>query len=954
MKQARPLFRWLLVLVVLMSTAPALIPAGAAAQDDETTGGVEQYRAQIRLQRSVYGPEEGVLVHDAAIIANSTAGVDLQNFYARARFTVPYDSEEQPWDAGLNFRIGRDQSWRVVVNSEGRWFAGLGGNLTLVDGPVENLELAVGEENEIEIVADGPVAYLAINREEVAQIDISRRAVSGDIAVGTTYSDSTTNVGAEMEFSRFQIWELDPSRGLEMPAGAVALMEDGRDQADLSEPLAGPVNGALEESSESINVTLLGVETEDFYARVDVTNPRDGSEQPFDFGIGFRDTGGDEQFRLVIASDGTWYFKFGVEPPLAAEEFTGFDAADGATNVLEIAVQGDLGVFAINGNVIGALDVSAVSEPGDIAVGVGFYPVQDVVEGSVTTFADFSVWALGDISFAPSPDTDVTPVDEPTQDATAEPTDESTEEATEEPVDEPTAEPTEEPADEPVDDATAFDEAVDSTRSLPILVGPIEGELELQPDSLAFANADVDVSDFILQVEFINPYSATEGIWDYGVVFRFGEADEHYRLILVSTGEWYLSPGPNEPIASGVVEDIRTGGGQRNSITLVVMGDKGYLGVNGDFVSALDLSDISQSGDIAVGSSFFQGSFVEGAVTGYEDLVIWEVDSGDEPVDEPTEEPTDEPTEEPTDEPTDEPGPDDSTSYTSPTYGYAVRYDDSWEIVDESSEDGVDYVRFDNGTSSVDFQSFESDFTPEECVDDEFAYYQTGEGFSEAQVAIDVNDNEMRGEIDDYVWGVFWFTFTSDGEETEYTSYVECRPIDDGVLLRIVQFVPFDDYNDQIDARVALLEGLDLGGGGGVDITVDEDETPESDVTAEPEDEETPEGEDGETAIVRIEQIGNSGIEGLATIDTGVGDRSRIRLLLIDAPDGTIAIIQEGTCARLSGNPAFLLNDVQAGLSSTLIPASVEELLDGGYVITVHVSLASLDDPVACGPIARG
>ena len=49
----------------------------------------------------------------------------------------------------------------------------------------------------------------------------------------------------------------------------------------------------------------------------------------------------------------------------------------------------------------------------------------------------------------------------------------------------------------------------------------------------------------------------------------------------------------------------------------------GYFFVNGQFISELDLSSRSTSGDIGVATSLFAGYEIEGEETGFEEFTVW-------------------------------------------------------------------------------------------------------------------------------------------------------------------------------------------------------------------------------------------------------------------------------------------------------------------------------------------
>jgi hypothetical protein len=961
---------WIALLALVLATGPGIAQVAAQSAGTPTAGAasngsVAKYRAQTRLKPSAFGPAKGSLTHDPNTIALAPAGVDLYNFYATVRVTAPYDGADQLWDAGFVFRAGRDADWRFVVYSDGTWDARLGSGDPVANGDIPNFKAGVGDTDTLELAVDGDTAYVAVNQDELGSFDVSRRSVSGDVEFGVTFTDAAVKVGADTAYARFQVWELkDNGTTAKVDPALVSLLEQGRDVADSGDPVGGPLSDSLNETAKSVSIKSLGVSESDFYLRAEVTTPRDGSTTPFDVGFGFRDTGGDNQYRLVFASDGTWYLTYGLNPASAANRFDGMKSGAGQKNLFEIVASGNQLVFAVNGNAVGNGDIGDTTDAGDIAIGVGFYPDTDIVEGDTTAFSGFSAWSL--TGAAPPATGTKSPTAAPTSEANptgAPPKKTPTTRATRTPVPtevvstpEPTATQevvTREPTQEEVatvpaaaDAAGIFTAYLLSEPALTSLYGPESGTLDLSADSIAYQNANLDVTDFVAHVAFINPYAASSGDWDVGFLFRVGQNEPHLRLVIGSTGDWYLTPSAGDPIQQGTVDNLKTGNKQTNTVDLVVVGDTGYFGVNGEFVSDLDLSSVTQSGDIAIGTSFFQGSFKAGASTGYKDFQIWEpgtsVINGS-----PTAEATVEATRPPKGKtPTAISG----TTYTSETYGYTVTYDDNWEISDQSSDKGTDYVRFSDGVSTIDFTGYESDFTPQECLDDEFNYYQTADGYSDAQLAQDTDNNDLTGALDDGVFGVYTFTYTPQGgDPTDYVAYVECHPLETGVsLLKIVQFVTSDSYNDEIDARVALLKGLTLAGAAAASPTETANETVTPEGTAAGE---TVTPEPTEQALAAsIEAIDNSGDSGVASI-TFSGRKATVIVLGLGADDGIVPVIQKGACDALPGEAAFELNPLRNGVSQTTITASYDELLTGGYVITFSDSLDSLDQPLGCGAI---
>ena len=160
--------------------------------------------------------------------------------------------------------------------------------------------------------------------------------------------------------------------------------------------------------------------------------------------------------------------------------------------------------------------------------------------------------------------------------------------------------------------------------------GPIDGELRHYPTDgfIKTEYANVDMTDLIVSATFFNPYSASSNSWDYGFLIRSSGSDSSARFIQVvvtSRGRWeaawrYGSSGENETIIEGRLGRFDTSSGGQNRLWLASFGERGLLFVNGDFISMLDLSEVTGSGDIAVITGAFTGNEVTGAATQYEDF----------------------------------------------------------------------------------------------------------------------------------------------------------------------------------------------------------------------------------------------------------------------------------------------------------------------------------------------
>ncbi len=163
--------------------------------------------------------------------------------------------------------------------------------------------------------------------------------------------------------------------------------------------------------------------------------------------------------------------------------------------------------------------------------------------------------------------------------------------------------------------------------------GPIDGELRHDPSVNVIKThyADVEFSDMIVSATFVNPYAASTHSWDYGFFLRStgsGPDARFLQVVVASQGGWEVSwrhgdDSENQHIASGTLGRFDTTEGGENILWLAAIDDRGLFFVNREFVATLDLSAISDRGDIAIITGAYEGDEKTGAVTSFEDFQIF-------------------------------------------------------------------------------------------------------------------------------------------------------------------------------------------------------------------------------------------------------------------------------------------------------------------------------------------
>ena len=110
--------------------------------------------------------------------------------------------------------------------------------------------------------------------------------------------------------------------------------------------------------------------------------------------------------------------------------------------------------------------------------------------------------------------------------------------------------------------------------------------------------------------------------------------------------------------------------------------------------------------------------------------------------------------------------------------------------------------------------------------------------------------------------------------------------------------------------------------------------------------------------MITLDEQNSSAESGTATL-TAEGDKTRVVLDLQSRSATPVAPsqpahIHKGSCEELDATPAYGLNDVKAGKSTSTVAASLDDLRNAAFVINVHESAELIEKYVACGVISAG
>jgi hypothetical protein len=107
----------------------------------------------------------------------------------------------------------------------------------------------------------------------------------------------------------------------------------------------------------------------------------------------------------------------------------------------------------------------------------------------------------------------------------------------------------------------------------------------------------------------------------------------------------------------------------------------------------------------------------------------------------------------------------------------------------------------------------------------------------------------------------------------------------------------------------------------------------------------------GDVAVPLVAQ-NDSGQDGEATLSEVDSDTTRV-VLEVENPsvEAQPAHIHRGSCENLDPEPAYGLENVVDGKSTTEVNVGVEDLVDKGFAVNVHKSADEAQVYVACGDI---
>jgi hypothetical protein len=737
----------------LADVAPPLdVDAGIPAD-----GGAAQFdtlRLTALTQPLIYGPSSGSLPHDPVDITYQDAGVSVTDFAAHVTCVAPENVFDGLWDCGFTFRnLDSADHYRLVVVSDRTWYLATGsGEAPFASGDLGALPaFEPGSQMTLDLIVSGEEGHLGVNDVFIATFDLSGLPGPGTVAAGTSFLSSTYVEAGVTQFRDFGVVSLDaPHSSTEAQDPPV------NDQID--NPIADPP----------------GVAGNTF------TDPAFGYSLTWDDAwsvIEVAELDGAPMLRLTNGSVTAEVYGF----------FTPGNATECVNNLVSF-YQEEPGYSNVTYVQSGAGD-TMLSEGTDTALGLISMTVTDdqVTQESFDYIACISVvdgQSMMRIEQFVSPDDYVLQLDAMHAlqmgfgfNAAAD-------------VPEPDLQ-TPPQADVDPEDITAFSEYLTTAAEQEPMFGPTSGSMEHHPEDVTLVDAGLSVSDFAAHAECEAPAGGVPAIWDCGFYFRDPE-DGHFRLAVRSDGDWSLSVGMSESAQSGEGIAALDSSGNRMIIDLVVSGETGYFAVNGNFIDTLHLAEVPGPGTVGVATTFFTDTFADGSATDYTNFTVWSLDEV-VPVEAGASSLT-------------------GNTYTSPTFGYSLTWDDTWSVKTDTPQDGSDYLSITNGrvTAELTAHTTMSGIGAPACFESLMDKYLSDPAYSNVDIVMNELGQALVTTGETVASALITMTITQEGgPPVELWDYVMCAQMaSNNTIVQLEQLVSPGTFMHEQSAMEWLQAGL--------------------------------------------------------------------------------------------------------------------------------------------------
>ena len=152
------------------------------------------------------------------------------------------------------------------------------------------------------------------------------------------------------------------------------------------------------------------------------------------------------------------------------------------------------------------------------------------------------------------------------------------------------------------------------------------------------------------------------------------------------------------------------------------------------------------------------------------------------------------------------------TTYTSPTHGFSVEWDASWEVVAATSDADEDRLHLSNATSEVTFRAhpgFDGDAVA--CLAAMVDALRDEPGVAEVGLAYGPDGQPLQAEDTSRSFAVYTYELTAGDLVTPAAAYLDCRALTPGsAVLEIAHRTELTAFNAEAPKVEALLATLEI------------------------------------------------------------------------------------------------------------------------------------------------
>lgn len=162
-----------------------------------------------------------------------------------------------------------------------------------------------------------------------------------------------------------------------------------------------------------------------------------------------------------------------------------------------------------------------------------------------------------------------------------------------------------------------------------LVYGPEAGTITQTDDGKVDSfSSGVSMLNGVITVDFYPPYLTDQSDWDLGIFFRDLGSNDEYRVVIDSTGEFYINNrlgDENDYLIKTSLTNLNLGLEQANQLVLLVDGNRTVFFLNGAFVAEVQITSRMEPGNISVVTNIQTDFVIPDAEVRFENFKIYQL-----------------------------------------------------------------------------------------------------------------------------------------------------------------------------------------------------------------------------------------------------------------------------------------------------------------------------------------